>query len=158
MHVGVKEAIAHGVAQERAEHRQAERRSVKAFSPQGVAMRYRCAVDPLDCQDAFSGAAPIDVRNAEAFVILGVACHLGHRRGFEPQVHLEVRRVLQVVDDGDGLQAARRRIEAFDQTRCEVVAVEIAVEALFDIRTEDFDGDGLLDAAFENVGLVHLCD
>ncbi len=119
---------------------------------------YRRAVDPFDRQDALRRAAPIDVGNAKAFVVFDVAGHLGDRCGLEPQIHLEIGRVLQVVDDGDGLQAARRRIEALDHARGEIVAVEIAVEALLDVRAQDFDGDGFLDAALHHVGLVNLGD
>ena len=66
--------------------------------------------------------------------------------------------MFQVVDDGNGLQAPHGRIESLDHTRREVVAVEVAVEALLDIGAQDFDGDGLLDAVVEHVGLVNLCD
>ena len=47
----------------------------------------------------------------------------------------------QRVDDGDRLQAPRGRMKALDLARGEVVAVEVAAEALLDAGAQDLDGD-----------------
>ena len=90
--------------------------------------------------------------------LFDVAGHLGDRRRLEPQIHLEFGRVLQVVDDRHRLQPPRRFVIPLDHAGREVVAVEVAAEALFDIRTQDFDGHRLLDAVVHHVGLVDLRD
>ncbi len=66
--------------------------------------------------------------------------------------------MLQVIDDGDRLQTACRRIKALDQARGEIVAVEVVLKTLLDIRPQNFYGDGFFHAVFENVSLVHLRD
>ena len=66
---------------------------------------------------------------------------------------------LERVDDGDGLQAPRRRMQALDQARGEVVAVEVAAELLLDAGAQDLDGDlAPAPVGVDDGRLVHLRD
>ena len=62
---------------------------------------------------------------ARPFDVVG---HLRDGGRLEPQVHLELGRAPQVVDDGDRPQPARRRMEPLDQAGGEIVAVEIVLK------------------------------
>ena len=62
------------------------------------------------------------------------------------------------VDDGDGLQAPRRRIEALDLAGGEVVAVEIAAKAPLDAGAQDLDRDLAAPVLVDDDRLVHLGD
>ena len=66
VHVGVKEAIAHGVAQERLQRGEAQFPQIVAGGFQGCVIGNRDAVDPFERENAERGAAPIDCRDAEA--------------------------------------------------------------------------------------------
>ena len=140
VHVGVEEAVAHGVLQERAHHREAERLAVEVGGGDAVVVRKGDAVDPFDGEHAAGGALPVDLGNAEVIVARRVLRHLGDGGGLEAQVHLQLGRSLQRVDDGDGLQAPRRRMQALDEAGGEVVAVEVAAELLLDAGAQDLYG------------------
>ena len=60
MHVGMEEAVAHGVAQEDLQQPRAERLHIMAFRAQRLAVRNRHAVDPFEREHAPRAAAPID--------------------------------------------------------------------------------------------------
>ena len=137
MHVGVEEAVAHGVLQESAHDREAERPAVEAGGVDPRDVGDGDAVDPLHGQHATRRALPVDLGHAEVGVVLDVLGHLGDGGGLEPQVHFDLGGVAQVVDDGDRLQAPRGRVKAFDLARGEVVAVEVAAEALLDAGAKD---------------------
>ena len=115
--------------QERAHHREAERLAVEAGGVEPRVVGDGDAVDPFDRQHAPRRALPVDLGHAEVVVALDVLGHLGDGGGLEPQIHLELGGVAQGVDDGDRLQAPRRRMEALDQAGGEIVAVEVAAEA-----------------------------
>ena len=163
VHVGVEEAVAHGVAQERAQHREAERLEVVAGGLQRGVVGDRDAVDPFQRQHAPGGAAPVDGRHAEAAelgrLILGdVVGHLGDGGGLQPHVHLDLDRVRQRLDHGDRPQPARRRMEALDLARGEEVAVEVALEALLDAGPQHLHGHVAAHAVVDHHRLVHLGD
>jgi hypothetical protein len=61
----MEEAVAHGVAQERADDRQAERLAVEAALIERRMVGDRRAVDPFDRQDALAGPLPVDGRTRE---------------------------------------------------------------------------------------------
>ena len=122
MHVGMEEAVAHGMAQEGLHQPRAERLHVVAGGGKRVAVGDRDAVDPFERQHAARAARPIDLRHAEAFVVLGVLGHLGDGGGFHAQIHLDGDGFRQRVDHGDRPQAPRGRVEALDHARGEDIA------------------------------------
>ena len=64
----------------------------------------------------------------------------------------------QRIDDRHGAQAPRRRMEALDLARGEIVAVEVAAEAALDAGAQDLDGDLAAHAVLDHDRLVHLRD
>ena len=122
-------------------------------------VRERDAVDPFDGQHALRGALPVDLGDAEVIIAGRVLRHLRDGSGLEAQVHLELGRCLQRVDDGDRLQAARRRMQALDEAGGEVVAVEVAAELPLDAGAQDLDGDlAPAPVGVDDGRLVHLRD
>ena len=114
VHVGMKEAVAHGVAQERAQHRQTERAADRGPPPPAAS---RSAIGMPSIHSIVSTrlrrALPVDARHAETRSsdrpsrdVLG---HLRDGGRLEPQIHLELGRALQRVDDGHRPQPPRRR-------------------------------------------------
>ena len=140
VHVGMKEAVAHGVLQEGAHHGEAEGLAVDAGGRQPRIVGEAHAVNPLDRQHAARGSLPIDLGNAEIVVALGILGHLRNGRRLEAKIHLELGRALQGVDDGNRLEAPHRRVEPLDLTGREVVAVEIAPELPLDAGAQDLYG------------------
>ena len=159
VHVAMEEAVAHGVAQERADDCQAERLAVEAALIERRMVGDRRAVDPLDRQDALAGPLPVDGRHPEIGNARDIVRHLGYGGRLQPQVHLKVGRPLEVGDDGDRPQPAGRRIPGLDLAGREGVAVEITLEALLDMGPEDLDRHGPAAAVgVDHFGLVDLSD
>ena len=132
MHVGMEEAVAHGMAKEGLHQPRAERLQIVAGGTQGGMIGNRDAVDPFEREHAARAPRPIDLRHAEAFIVLGVLGHLGDGGGLHAEIHLDGDRFRERVDDRDGPEPARARVEALDHARGEEIAVEIALEALLD--------------------------
>ena len=163
VHVGVEEAVAHGVAQEGLQDGEAERLQVEAGGTQGGVVRDGDAVDPFERQHAPRGAPPVDAGHAEAAgsrrgVAGDVVGHLGDGGGLEPHVHLDLDGARQRVDHGDGSQPPRGRMEALDLAGGEEVAVEIAAEAPLDAGAQDLHRHVAAHAIVDDDGLVHLGD
>ena len=158
MHVGVEKAVAHRVAQEAADHRQSESLEIEPASGERRVIADRRAVDPFERQHALGGAPPVDGRGANAFAGLDIVGHFRNGRGLEPQIHFEIGRMLQVADDGDGFQAADRRIVFFNHSRREEVAVEIAAEKFLNVGPENLHRNRRPHAVAQHVRLVHLRD
>ena len=163
VHVGVEEAVAHGVAQERAQRREAERLEIVARGFQRGVIGDRDAVDPFQRQDAAGGAAPVDGRHAEAaklgcLILDDVVGHLRDGGSLQPHVHLDLDRMRQGLDHSDGTQAPRRRMEALDLAGGEEVAVEVALELLLDAGAQHLHGHVAAHAVVDRHRLVHLGD
>ena len=119
MHVGVKKAVAHGVAQERLDDGAAKLRQVVALGGERRAVRQRRAVDPFQRQHVLGGEIPVDLRHAKVRVVLGVFRHFRERRRLEPQVHLDRDRARQRIDDFDQPQPPRLGGIILRRARCE---------------------------------------
>src|SRR5690606_22884610 len=137
MHVGVKKAVAHGVAEKCPQHDLTEPAEIVTSRLQGYAVRYWNAVDPLDGQNAPRCAPPVDLRHTEVLVVGTVLRHFRHRGGFEPQVHFQLCGAGQRIDDRNGSQSARGRRETLDEPGSEIEAVEIAAERPRDAGAHD---------------------
>ena len=163
VHVGVEEAVAHGVAQERAQDREAQRLQVVAGGNKRGAIRDRHAVDPFQRQHALGGAAPVDAGHAQAAVGQGLVAgdvvgHLGDGGGLQAQVHLDLDAAGERVDHGHRAQPPRRRQPALDLAGGEDESVEVAAEALLDAGAQDLHGHVAAHAVVDGDGLVHLGD
>ena len=159
MHVGMEEAVAHGMAKKGLHQARAERLQIVAGGAQGGMIGNRDAVDPFEREHAPRAPRPIDLRQAETFIVLGVLGHLGDGCGLHAEIHLDGDRLRERVDDGDRPKPPRARMEALDHARGEEIAVEIPLEALLDAGPEHLDGDGLQDTIrHPHLGLVHLGD
>ncbi len=92
-------------------------------------------------------------------LILGdVVGHLRDGGGLQPHVHLDLDRVRQRLDHGDGPQPPRRRMEALDLARGEEIAVEVALELLLDAGAQHLDGHVAAHTVVDHDRLVHLGD
>ena len=89
MHVGVEEAVAQRVAQERLDQRPAELGRVEAEFGEARGIAERRPVDPFHRQRFAGRAVPIDLRRAEPGIVGEVLGELGSRRRFEAEVHLD---------------------------------------------------------------------
>ena len=163
VHVGVEEAVAHGVAQERAQRGEAERLEIVARGFQRCVIGDRDAVDPFQRQHAAGRASPIDRRHAEAaklrrLILDDIVGHLRDGGSLQPHVHLDLDRVRQGLDHGDRAQPPRRRVEALDLARGEEIAVEIVLELLLDAGPQHLDGHVAAHAVVDHHRLVHLGD
>ncbi len=117
-------------------------------------------VDPVEREHALAGAFPIHAGHPEAD-IASLGDVLGDLRDgccFEAQVHLQHHRLRQRIHGGDGAEAARLRREALRGMRGEVEALEIALEAFFDVRPENLDGHRAQPGWRAHCRLVHLRD
>src|SRR5690606_12564530 len=158
MHVRVKQAVAHGVAKKRPQHDLPEPAEIVTSRLQGYAVRYWNPVDPLDGQNAPGRAPPVDLRHTEVLVVGTVLGHLRHRGSFEPQVHLELCGAGQRIDDRNGSQSARGRMETLDEPGSEIEAVEIAAEPPLDAGAKNLHRDLPWYAVLDDHCLVHLGD
>ena len=164
VHVGVEEAVAHGVAQEGAQDGEAQRLQVEAGGAQRGVIRDRDAVDPFQRQHALASVRRQSTSGTRkppspgAAVAGDVVGHLGDGGGLEAHVHLDLDGVRQRVDHGDGPQPPRRRMEALDLAGGEEVAVEVAAEALLDAGAQDLHRHVAAHAVVDHDGLVHLGD
>ena len=134
MHVGVEKAVAQRMAQKALDHLAAEIGQVdlRLFQPGMVAERN--AVDPFHGQDVVRGAVPVHRRDAKIRIVPGVLGHFGHRRGFQPQVHLHRDRARHGVDDLDQPQPSRFGGERLGLVRDIEEIGEVAAEAGADRR------------------------
>jgi hypothetical protein len=156
VHVGVKEPVAHGLAQEVLDHGPTKLRQIETLGDQRAAIRQRRAIDPFEREHVLAGQVPIHDRHAEVGIILGVVCHLGHGGGFQPQVHLDGDGPGERVDHFGEPQPARLGGEFLSQPRRKEERVEIDLETPFDPRAQHLDGDGL--AAVGHDRAMHLRD
>ena len=69
MHVGVEEAVAHGVAQEGLQHLAADRLEIIALGRDALDVRQRNAVDPFERQHLASRAVPVDAGHANLRIV-----------------------------------------------------------------------------------------
>ena len=163
MHIGMKEAVAHRVAEERAQNHEAELLAVEACRLDGRHVAGRDAVDPLDGKHALGRTAPVHIRHAEiaieeGAVGLDVVGHLRDRGRLEPQVHLEGDGLRQRLDDRHGAQAPRERQPRLDLAGGETEAREIVAEACFHVGPQDLHGHLTAHAVIDHDRFVHLGD
>ncbi len=155
MHVGVEEAVAHGVAQEGLDDVAAELRQVESPGAQRRLIVERRAVDPFEREHVARGAVPVDRGHAEARIVLGVLGHLRQRGRLEPQVHLDRDRARQRLHHLDEAQPPRLGRPFFGGAGRPEEGGQIGLEALLDARTEHLHGDH---AAARQFRPMHLRD
>ena len=96
----------------RLDHLAAERGQIVTGGGERGMVVERRAVDPFEREHVARGAVPIDRRDVEVGVLAGVLRHLGQRRRFEPEIHLDRHRARQRGDDFDQAAAAALRASA----------------------------------------------
>ena len=158
VHVGMEEAVAQRVAQERLHHGAGEMLQVEALGLQRGAIVERRALDPFERQHVFRGAVPIDRRHAEIRIGFRVLGKFRQRRGFEPQIHFDGDRTRERVDHLDEAQPLRFRRIALGAAGSEVERIEVVAKAPLDAGPQHLHGDGAANAADENLGAMHLRD
>ncbi len=99
------------------------------------------AGDALGGQDRAAGALPIDLRHAKSRVAREILAELGGGGRLEAQIHLEIDRLREGLDDLDRLQSAQRRPGPLDQLGQPAEQVEVAGKGAGDPRTQDLDRD-----------------
>ncbi len=141
MHVGMEEAVAQGVGQEAPDDRVGQPLPV---DPGGVEARMVAqgqALDPFSDEDPLGRQLPVGLRHAEARIALRVLGHLGRRRAFQAQIHLEAHALGQRVDEGDGAKPPRLGRDALGRPRGQIEALEIRPEPRLHARPQRLDRD-----------------
>ena len=159
MHVGMEEAIAERMAEERLDQAAGERRQVVAGCAERGEIGKLDAVDPFEREHVARRQLPLDLRHAEPLVRRRRLRHLRQGRRFQTEVHLDGDAAGKRVDHRDRPQAPRGRVEALDQARAFVEGREIAPEAAADAGPEHLHSYRPRHVVRSgNFGLVHLCD
>ena len=141
MHVGVEEAVAERLAEERLHQPPRQRLQVVAGGAERGDIGQPDAVDPFQRQHVARGQLPFDLGHAEALVAGGQLGHLGERGGLQAEVHLDRHRAGQRLDHGDRPQPARRRVDALDEARAGEEGLEVAAEAVADAGPQHLHRD-----------------
>ena len=102
MHIGMEKAVAQRMPQEGLDQRVGEHVEIMAGCLQPLDIGHLDAVDPLHGDDVAAGALPIDFGDAEARILLGVFRYFGERCRLQPQIHLDLGRLLQCPRHFDG--------------------------------------------------------
>ena len=158
MHVGVKEAVAQGVAQEALGHDARQVLQVDALGFERGMVRQMRAVDPFERQHFLGGAIPVDRRHAKSRIVLGILRHFGQSRGLEPKIHLERDRAAQGRHRLDQPEPARFCGYVFRMARGEREGVLIDREAPLDAGPQHLDRDRSHSVGVLDLGAVHLRD
>ena len=137
--IGVKEAVAKHLVEDRAGRLFDNRVEVVAGGDQRLALVDGDALDAFEGQHAAGGAPPIDLGNAEALVSGKILAQLRGRRRLEAQVHLDRHRLGQRPHHLDRPQPPPRRLQTLDQPGQPVEEVEVAGEGLRDARAQHLD-------------------
>ena len=156
MHVGVKEAVAQGMAQERLNERPPERRRIETQLGEAPRIAERRAVDPLHRQRFARRAIPVDLGRAKAGIVREVLGKLRGRRRFKPQVHLDTHAARQRLDNFDEAQPFQARLETFGAARGIEHVGKIAREASLDAGPQQLDRDLALAIGVAHAGAVDL--
>ena len=146
VHVGVEEAVAHGVTQERAQRREARAPSDRARRPQRRVIGDRDAVDPLQRQHALGRAAPVDLGHAKGAV--GRSWSPAMLSAISEMAAASSRRSISISTEcasvsttATGLSRRDGGMKALDLACGEEVAVEVAPEAALDAGAQDLHRD-----------------
>ena len=155
MHVGVKEAVAEHLIEERFGADLHDDVGIVARRLDGSAVTDWDAVDPLQRQHPLGGSIPVDGGGAIARIVDEVQAQLLGRGGLHAQVHLDPHHVGEGAHRIDRLQPAKARLGALDQLGHPVEEVEIALEGLFDTGPQHLHRNV---AAVGGDGEMHLGD
>ncbi len=158
MHVGVKKAVAQGMAEEGLDHGGGKTRQIEALGLQCLPVGERRRLDPFQREHVFRGPIPVHRRHAEIRIVPGILRHLGERRPFEPQIHFHRHRALERGHHFDQAQPPRFRGERF-RLACRVgESIEVDAEAPRDARPQYLDRDVARAGAGRDFGPMHLRD
>ena len=141
VHVGMEEAVAQGVAQEGLDQRVGKRVQIVAGG------REAATSDILmpSIHSMVTTSRPVRSQSTSArgspdrLCVFSAEFRKGG--GLEPQIHLDLRRLLQRLGDLDRTEPAGRGHEALLQVRHEIEGLEIACETLAHAGPDDLDGD-----------------
>ena len=158
MHVGMEEAVAQRVAQERLDQVGGDRLQVVAGRLEGGDVVHLDAVDPLHGQDIASGALPVHGRHAKAGVAPGVLAELRKGCRLEPQVHFDPGGLRQCLRHLDRPQPPRGGNVFFLQPGGQEIAFEIVEEAPPHAGTDHLHRHFGGHAVMQRLGVVHLGD
>ncbi len=158
VHVGMEEAVAQRMAQEGLDQRVGEPVEIVSCGAQALDIRHLDAVDPFHGDDVATGSLPIHRRDPEAGVLLGVLGDFGKGRRLEPQIHLDLGRLLERLRHLDRAQAPARRHEALLQAGDQVHGLDVVSEALAHAGTDDLHRHLARSRRRRNLGGVHLSD
>ena len=142
VHVGVEEAVAQRLAQERLHQPPGDERQVVAGGLQRLRVGELDALDPVEGQHVARRQVPFHRRHAEALVAGGELGHLGERGGLEAEVHLDLHRARQRIDHRHRPEPPRSRVDALDQPRRRIEGVEVVAESAADAGPQHLDRDG----------------
>ncbi len=158
MHVGVEEAVAQRMAQERLQQSAPEMFEVEARGHEARAVGQRRGADPFEGEHVLGGAVPVDRRDAEIRIVPGVVRHLGDRRGLEAEIHFDRDRTREGIDHLVEPQAPRLGRKSFRLTGGKKEGIEIGPEAALDAGPQHFDRDRAPALRRFDLGTMHLGD
>ncbi len=158
MHVGVKQAVAHRVAQEALDDDGAELRQHEALLRQPDRVVELGAVDPFERQHLGGGSVPIDLRHAEVGLAGHVLRELGGGGGLQPEIGLHLERAGERVDDARRTQALAVGKLALDEGGGGLHVGEVALHQPLDAGASHLDRHVALAERVADAAAVHLRD
>ena len=158
MHVGVKEAVAQGVAQEGLDQAAPQRRRIKSGAGEPVRIGQRQAVDPFHRQHFARRAVPVDLGDAKLGIVGDVLGKFGAAAASSRKsISMRTERA-SVSTTSTGFSRRMLGDQVFGQSRREEHVREIARKAPLDARPQDLDRDFALAVAVAHAGAMHLGD
>ena len=139
MHVGVKETVPHRMTQEVLDDLFGKFLEIVAGGAQRIDVVHLDAVDPLHRKDVATGALPIDLRDPKTGIVGRVFAHLRERGGLEPQIHLDLGRLLERLGDGNRAQPACFWKPLLLNAREQEKRLQVPIESAADARPDDLD-------------------
>lgn len=158
MHVGMEKTVAQRMPQEGLDQRIGQLVQVVAGCLQSLDIRHLDAVDPFHGDDVAAGAFPIHFGNTEAGILSGIFRKFGKCGGLEPQIHLDLGRLLQRACHFHRPQATGGANETLLQVGNQIHRLEIVLETLTHAGSNDLDGHLARSLWCIHHGRVHLGD
>ena len=153
----MEEAVAQRVAQERLDERVGQLFKIVAGGAQARHVRHLDAVDPFHGDDIAARTLPIDCRNAEAGIVLGVLANLGEGRSLKPKVHFDARCLFKRPRHFDGAQPLGFWQETLLHLGDEIHGLQIGRKTLPHAGADNLYRDLALDAVDHDLGRMNLC-
>ena len=158
VHIGMKEAVADGMPQERLQQGLAQRFAVNARGVERRGFADRDARHPAGGEHGFCRVVPAHARDHEPLIILDIFGHLGNRGRLEAQIELEPGGAIKRLDHFHRLQAAQRFDPTLGPGGTGILSFDIGAKALLNAGAQDLDGNILAHPIGHQHGPVHLGD